>query len=88
MIAERQKLMQEVYKEAGLSDEEIAKLKELDEKMVEARQAKDQAKMKELREERMKILSPEKQAKIREIMQQKGIGRRGDAQTTGPKATK
>jgi actin-related protein len=61
----------ELYKEIGLSDEEIAKMKELREQMKEARKAKDEAKIKQLREEMDKIMTKERQAKMREIVKAK-----------------
>jgi Spy/CpxP family protein refolding chaperone len=66
--------MEALYKEAGVSDEQIAKLKDVSEKLKEARKAKDGDKVKELVEARKSILTAEQQEKVKELMKEKGLG--------------
>lgn len=58
---------EEMWKKAGCTDEEIAKLKELQKQFMEARKNKDQEKAKQIREEMDKIMTPERKAKLREL---------------------
>ncbi|MGC8740224.1 MAG: hypothetical protein ACP5UB_02060 [Candidatus Sumerlaeaceae bacterium] len=72
---------EEMWKKAGCSDEEIAKLKELQQQFIEARKAKDEQKVKQIREEMDKILTPERKAKISE-MRAAAKPKAKDSQTT------
>jgi Spy/CpxP family protein refolding chaperone len=63
--ADRAAAQEQMWKQAGLSDEEIAKMKELRQQFFEARKAKDMAKMKEIQAEMDKIMTPERKEKIR-----------------------
>ncbi|MCX7625785.1 MAG: hypothetical protein N2Z21_06200 [Candidatus Sumerlaeaceae bacterium] len=59
--------LEQMWKEAGCSDQEIAKLKELHQQMMEARKDKNMDKAKEIQAEMDKIMTPERKAKLREM---------------------
>jgi hypothetical protein len=76
--------MEQAWKDAGCSDEEIAKLKDLHKQWIEARKAKDQAKADQAKAEIDKIFTPERQAKLKEArkaMREKAAKAK-DAETT------
>lgn len=62
---------EEMWKAAGCSEEEIAKLKELRDQLKEARKAKDEAKVKEIQGEIDKIMTPERRNKVRQIFMER-----------------
>jgi hypothetical protein len=70
----RSELQMEAYKAVGVSAENIAKLKELDQKMRDARAKGEQVDRKAMTEERAKFLTDEQRQKVREYMQQHGGG--------------
>lgn len=85
---------EEAYKAAGASDEQMKKLKDLEEQAREARKGGDTEKLKSLRDERQKVLTDEQNAKVREhfrsmIQQRRGAGpQMGAAMTSAPAAVK
>lgn len=61
---------QEAYKAAGLSDDQIAKLKALQEKVKEARAKGEKIDFKTMKEERDKIFTPEQSEKYQAYLKE------------------
>ncbi|MCX7019192.1 MAG: hypothetical protein WCK47_10710 [bacterium] len=70
-VLARQKLnMDAAYESAGVTQTQKDKLKELETKIREAREAKEMEKFKTLTQERRDVLTTEQQQKVREYMRQ------------------
>lgn len=89
--AEMQKIMEEGYKAAGLSDEQVQKAKDLDAKIRDARTRGDKDTFRSLRAEKDKIMTAEQKKAFAEHMSKMGPMRQArrqameDRQTTAAK---
>lgn len=78
---DRTAMLEQMWKQAGCTDEEVAKLKELHQQMMEARKEKNMEKAKEIQAEMDKIMTPERKAKVREMRSAMKPAKK-DAETT------
>ena len=82
------KMLDEAYKASGASDEQVQKLKDLDEKMKAARMSRNRDEIRKLREEKEKILTPEQVKAMREfIVNKRRSAFQESSETTGPGET-